>query len=238
MTEAENMAKIRGFKGFISDVGGPTANMYGTECPRMKSGTPCPEKRCLFPAPCPTLNGAHKRYTALLQDLSKLKGIKKVLVASGIRCDMAVADKKEGQRFIQALAQHHTGGQIKLAPEHTDDNILRLMGKSGIAPFTSFMEAFATESRKAGKQQFISCYFMAAHPGCDMSAMKRLRAFIKGKLHFRPQQVQIFTPTPSTWSTCMYTTGISPEGESIHIPRTHREKEAQKEEISPPKKIF
>lgn len=235
LEEARKMVSYPAFKGIISDVGGPTANMYGAECARMTSGQPCADKRCLFPKVCPTLNGAHKRYNALLDKLSRVKGIKKVLVASGIRCDMAVADRKEGAGFISRLACEHTGGQIKLAPEHTDEFVLRLMGKCPIDNFERFMEDFARESTKAAKKQFITCYFMAAHPGCNMSAMQRLKRFITGHLHFRPQQIQIFTPTPSTWSTCMYYTGLAPDGTPIYVARTEKEKAAQKEMLMPQK---
>jgi uncharacterized radical SAM protein YgiQ len=227
-SEASIINEAQRLKGTISDVGGATANMYGSECALMKRGTPCKDKSCLYPTPCPTLANSQKRYVELLAKLRGIAGIKKIFIASGIRCDMAIHDKNYGSKFIQDLAKHHTGGQIKLAPEHSDQSVLDYMGKSSMRYFEEFAERFMQISRQEGKKQFITCYFMAAHPGCTMNSMDRLKRYIKAHLGFTPEQVQIFTPTPSTWSTCMYYTGKDKEGKSVYVAKG-KERNEQKD---------
>jgi uncharacterized radical SAM protein YgiQ len=230
ISEARTIAAMRGFNGTITDVGGATANMYGAECPKMLKGAPCADNNCLFPVPCEFLNNSQKRYADILAILRKTDGIKKINVASGIRCDLALADKANGGRFISDLAKYHTGGQIKLAPEHIDPAVLRYMGKCSAAFSEKFAAKFMETSRREGKKQFVTYYFMAAHPGCTVNSMEKLKRYIREQLNFTPEQVQIFTPTPSTWSTCMYYTEKDKNGEPLFVPKG-KIKNAQKKLI-------
>ncbi len=231
--EAEAVSKLPGFKGIISDVGGPTANMYGSECVKMRKGEVCGDKRCLWPSVCPSLSGSQKNYVELLRRLREIKGIKKILISSGIRTDLALADRNNGPRFAVELAKYHTGGQIKLAPEHSENDVLRLMGKPSISSIEQFTTLFLQSSAKENKKQFISYYFMAAHPGCTAESMKKLRRYIESKFTFTPEQAQIFTPTPSTWSTCMYHTCRDYiNGTPVYTEKKLKEKNFQKELIS------
>ena len=219
LNEARKIAAMRGFNGTITDVGGATANMYGAECPKMQKGAPCADKNCTFPAPCEFLSNSQKRYADVLAALRKIKGVKKINVASGIRCDLALSDKTDGGRFISDLAKYHTGGQIKLAPEHVDPVVLRHMGKCSAAFSEKFAAKFLEISQREGKKQFVTHYFMAAHPGCTEKSMEKLKRYIKERLKFTPEQVQIFTPTPSTWSTCMYYTEKDKNGAPLFVPK-------------------
>lgn len=231
INEIERISKHPKFRGIISDVGGATANMYGAACKLMEKGEACKNRRCLFPSVCPSLKSPQKQYVALLEKLHKLKGIKKLHITSGIRTDLALADKECGRLFIKLLAARHTSGQIKLAPEHTDMKVLQAMGKCGSGSFIKFIDIFMKESEKAGKKQFTTCYFMAAHPGSTENSMHEVKKF-SDRLKYTPEQVQIFTPTPSTWSTCMYHTGKDVDGKTIYIPKSVKEKIRQKEIIT------
>ena len=227
--EAAVISKLPGFKGVISDVGGPTANMYGSACVKMQKGKICKEKRCLWPSVCPALSGSQENYTELLRHLRKIKGIKKIRVSSGIRADLALANRDNGARFIADLAKYHTGGQIKLAPEHSEEEVLRLMGKPHICHVERFAAIFSAFSAKENKKQFISYYFMAAHPGCTADSMKKLNKYIKTNVTFTPEQAQIFTPAPSTWSACMYYTCRDYiNGSQINVEKKLKGKTAQK----------
>lgn len=210
LNEAKEYTKMKNFKGNISDVGGPTANMYGFECvKKMKLGS-CDEKRCVAPTTCKTLRPTHKPQIDLLKKLRKLNGIKKVFVASGIRYDMVLDDKQYGDEYLKEVVQHHTSGQMKIAPEHSEDNVLELMGKPGKRYLTEFRDKFYQYSKEVGKNQFLTYYMIAAHPGCTESDMHKLKEFTSEKLAISPEQVQVFTPTPSTYSTLMYYTEIDP----------------------------
>lgn len=233
LEEAKKIAAHPKFTGIISDVGGATANMYGSECPAMANGKPCPTRKCLRPEICKNLDGSHKRYINLLKAVGKTNGVKKVLISSGIRFDLAVGDKISGLSFIRELAANHTGGQIKLAPEHSSQDVLNLMGKPGMGPFERFAQIFTEASKAAGKKQFITCYLMAAHPGCEMRHMKELKSYIKSHYTFRPEQIQIFTPTPSTWSTCMYYTELAQDGRTpVVSAKSQKDKTTQKNILS------
>ena len=240
LDEAKRLTRHPKFRGVITDVGGPTANMYGTGCarqggvtecglsspretilqvgkPALRSFPPphdarggCVGKRCLYPTPCVSLNPDHTPQVTLLRKLRELPGVRHVFVASGIRPDLVAADKKGGGRYIEELARHHVSGQLKLAPEHVTPFVLRLMGKPGTAPLLEFKEQFEAASRGAGKKQFLTYYFIAAHPGCTDDDMRELKRFATQRLRLVPEQVQVFTPTPSTWSTAMYYTGLDP----------------------------
>jgi uncharacterized radical SAM protein YgiQ len=232
--EAEAISKHKSFKGQLSDVGGATANMYGAECAKMKQGKPCADKRCLHPTVCPALQGSQQAYVKLLQRLRNMPNIKKIRIASGIRTDLAMADKQHGRQFVADLAKYHTGGQIKLAPEHANRAVLEAMGKGDGASLLPFVELFTAESRKAGLSQYVTCYFMSAHPACTMQAMNDISR-LSQQLGFAPEQVQTFTPTPSTWSSCMYHTGKHFQtAKPIYIANTAKEKMEQAASIAKP----
>ncbi len=218
INEAKEYAKMKNFKGNISDVGGPTANMYGFECAKKLKLGSCDDKRCVAPSTCKTLKPTHKPQIDLLKKIRKLDGIKKVFVASGIRYDMVLDDKQYGNEYLKEIVQHHTSGQLKIAPEHSEDKVLELMGKPGKRYLTEFRDKFYQYSKEVGKNQFLTYYMIAAHPGCTESDMHKLKEFTSSKLSISPEQVQVFTPTPSTYSTLMYYTEIDPfTGEKLFV---------------------
>ena len=205
--EAEKIASRPGFNGYIYDVGGPTANMYGIECARkLKSGA-CKDKKCLYPRPCMSLHIDHSRQIALLRRIKSVPGVKKVFVNSGIRYDMIMFDKAHGKEYLDELVVDHISGQMKVAPEHISQNVLSIMGKPGPNVLLDFKDLFDDLNREHNKKQFLTYYFMAAHPGCRQGDMIELSSFAREELHTNPEQIQIFTPTPSTVSTMMYYTG-------------------------------
>lgn len=227
--EAERLTSLPNFKGIIQDVGGPTANMYGFECAKkLKSGS-CPKKRCLYPEICNQLKVDHSQQFDLLNKLRQVKGVRKVFVASGIRYDMVLADRSHGLKYLKAVVRHHVSGQMKVAPEHTENNVLRLMGKPSKESTLRFKDIFEHLTAEAGLPQFLTYYLIAAHPGCSEDDMRRLRTFTSQKLNIHPEQVQIFTPTPSTYSSLMYYTGIDPfTGEKLFVEKESGRKERQK----------
>ncbi len=229
LREARKIAGLPGFKGYILDVGGPTANMYGFECKKKLEKGSCADKRCLFPKVCPTLKPNHSRQLELLKKIQKTDGIKKVFVASGLRYDLMFNDEKHGRPYLKQLVSHHVSGQMKVAPEHTQNHVLKLMGKPGIKSLLELKKVFDALSRSVSKRQFLTYYLIAAHPGCRLDDMRELKKFVKEKLRIRPEQVQIFTPTPSTYSTLMYYTGLDPfTGEKIFVEKTLKGIEKQK----------
>ncbi|HEY5158420.1 MAG TPA: YgiQ family radical SAM protein [Anaerolineales bacterium] len=230
LEEARQLVSHPEFKGYIQDMGGPTANMYGFECDKkLKSGA-CPAKRCLFPEICPLLEVDHRPQLELLRQVRKLPGIKKVFVASGIRYDMVLGDAVCGEAYLDEIVEHHVSGQLKVAPEHTENNVLDLMGKPGIESLLKFKDRFDRLSHTAGKPQFLTYYLIAAHPGCSAQDMVRLKHFTSEKLHVNPEQVQIFTPTPSTYASLMYYTELDPfTRRPIFVEKDPRRKEHQKD---------
>ncbi len=210
LEEAERIIAHPDFKGYIQDVGGPTANMYGFECDKKLKTGACPAKRCLSPNICPLLEVNHRPNLELLRQVRQLKGVKKVFVASGLRYDMILGDAVCGEAYLREIVEHHVSGQLKVAPEHTENNVLDLMGKPGPDSLLKFKDKFDHLSRAAGKPQFLTYYMIAAHPGCSAQDMLRLKRFASEKLHINPEQVQIFTPTPSTYSSLMYYTELDP----------------------------
>ncbi len=208
--EAQKITRMDNFKGYITDAGGATANMYAIECEKkIKSGA-CKDKRCLYPKACRSLEISHKKQIELLKKLGKIEGVKKVFVASGIRYDMVLSDEKYCEEYIDEIARHHVSGQLKLAPEHTVSAVVELMGKPSIDCLAAFRQKFETASKKAGKNQFLTYYLIAAHPGCTDKDMLNMKKFVSKELKINPEQVQIFTPTPSTYSSLMYYTEINP----------------------------
>ncbi len=229
LAEAKRLTAHPAFKGMIHDVGGPTANMYGFECEKKLKKGCCKDKRCLFPEICPTMPIDHGHQLSLLSELRTVKGVKKVVVSSGIRYDMILADRKNGLHWLGQLVKHHVSGQLKVAPEHCDDHVLACMGKPGTQSLLKFRELFNRLTRKEGLKQFLTYYIIAAHPGCRLQDMKGLRKFVLRELKLLPRQVQIFTPTPSTWSTLMYWTGKNPfTGKPCFVEKDGQARERQK----------
>ena len=230
--EAEVLTKHPLFKGRIDDVGGPTANMYGFECKKKETVGSCNDINCVMPDVCKQLPIDHGPQIELLRALRKVKGVKKVVVASGLRYDMILADRKSGVEYLKELVRYHVSGQMKIAPEHSEDKVLKLMQKPGTGTLLEFRELFYKFTKEAGLDQYLTYYLIAAHPGSTMDDMQRLRKFCQDKLKNLPEQVQQFTPTPSTYSTLTYWTGIDPfTGQSVFVERSVRGREAQKEVI-------
>ena len=218
------------FRGTVADVGGPTANMYAIDCARKQKEGACPGKDCLFPSLCPALNPDHSAQLALLKRLRSLPGVKHVFVASGIRPDLVAADHSHGCAYVDELAHHHVSGQLKLAPEHVVDHVLAAMGKPGVKSIMQFKEQFDVASRRHGKRQFLTYYFIAAHPGCTEGDMRALKRFAHMRLKLNPEQVQIFTPTPLTAATAMYYTGLDPKTEQpVFRAKSFRDRQRQKD---------
>jgi uncharacterized radical SAM protein YgiQ len=229
LMEAEVLSEHHGFKGVIKDVGGATANMYGIECPRKATHGACTDRHCLTPVVCKRLPVSHKRQIDLLRRLRRLPKVKHVFIGSGIRHDLVLKDKAFGAQYIEEIVRHHISGQLKIAPEHSQDNILRLMGKPGASILREFKRRFDQMNSALNKKQFLTCYFIAAHPGCTMEDMLRLRQFIHRILKFAPEQVQIFTPTPSTYATLMYYTETDPaDCRPLFVEKDNRKKKEQK----------
>jgi uncharacterized radical SAM protein YgiQ len=232
VNEAKNFLQDKRFKGNISDVGGPTANMYGFECAKKLKLGFCEDKRCVCPNTCKALKPTHKPQLDLLKEIRELDGIKKVFVASGIRYDMVLDDKKYGYEYLKNIVKYHTSGQMKIAPEHSEDKVLHHMGKPSKKSLVEFKNMFYKYNKESGKNQFLTYYMIAAHPGCTESDMKNLKTFASTKLEISPEQVQVFTPTPSTYSSLMYYTEIDPfTGKKIFVEKDIRKKEKQKEII-------
>jgi uncharacterized radical SAM protein YgiQ len=229
LEEAKRITARKDFKGYIVDVGGATANMYGFDCARKDTKGTCPDKRCLTPQICASLKVDHARQIRLLKKLRKIPGVKKVFVASGIRHDLALADKKSGTAYLGELCRHHISGQLKIAPEHVSAVVLKLMGKPQTQALIKFKTLFDKLNTETGKKQFLTYYFIAAHPGCAEENMRELKSFTGRELKINPEQVQIFTPLPSTYSALMYWTGIDPfTGKKIFVEKETPKKERQK----------
>ncbi len=229
VAEAEYLTQDPDFKGYIQDVGGPTANMYGFECEKKQQHGICEHKRCLYPAICPQLPVDHQHQRTLLKRLQSLEGVKKVFVASGIRYDLVFADVAHGRAYLEQIVAQHTSGQMKVAPEHSERHVLKRMGKPGPDLLLKFKDLFYQMTKAAGKQQFLTYYLIAAHPGCSERDMQKLRTFAIQELHVIPEQVQIFTPTPSTYASLMYYTETDPfTGEKLFVEKDMTKKRRQK----------
>lgn len=229
LNEAERLTRLPEFKGYILDVGGLTANMYGFECGiKLRDGA-CQDKRCIYPQVCPAMRVNHARQTELLRKLRRIPGIKKIFVGSGLRYDLILADKPHGKKYLKEIAEHHVSGQLKVAPEHSQPKVLETMGKPGTDALLEFKQEFDQFSLEAGKKQFLTYYLIAAHPGCTDQDMRELKKFASDKLHIAPEQVQIFTPLPSTYSALMYHTGLDPFTlEPLFVEKEIGRKEKQK----------
>ncbi len=233
LAEAEKLTRHPQFKGYIQDVGGPTANMYGFECEKKLEKGVCTHRRCLYPQVCAQMRIDHRPQIEILRKLRRLPGVKKVFVASGIRYDMLGCDRQHGQDYLREIVQHHVSGQLKIAPEHTEERVLEKMGKPGAEALLHFKEKFDALSSEAHKPQFLTYYLIAAHPGCTEQDMARLKRFSSQKLQVNPEQVQIFTPSPSTYSSLMYYTEQDPfTRQPLFVEKDPRRKEQQKEIIT------
>lgn len=226
LKEAEKMTEDPAFKGYIHDVGGPTADFRQPSCQKQLTKGVCQNRQCLFPTPCKNLTADHSDYVALLGKLRKLPGVKKVFIRSGVRFDYVMADKNPA--FLQELVRHHISGQLRVAPEHVSDQVLYYMGKPSHKVYQEFLKAYERENRKTGQKQYAVPYFMSSHPGCTMKEAVKLAEYVRD-LGFTPEQVQDFYPTPSTLSTCMYYTGIHPlTKEKVYVPKNPHEKAIQR----------
>ena len=229
LAEAAAITQHSQFKGIIRDLGGPTANMYQIECKKKLSSGACLDKRCIFPEICPVLKIDHTPQVELLKKIKNIPGIRKVFVGSGLRYDMVIADKVCGIPDITEVINHHVSGQMKIAPEHIDPYVLRLMGKPSLQSLDEFRQQFGKINKKAGKEQFLTYYLIAAYPGCSDAEMLRLRRYATQTLKVTPEQVQVFTPTPSTYASVMYYTETDPAtGKKIFVEKNLTRKAHQK----------
>ena len=229
LAEARALTELPDFKGYIFDVGGPTANMYGYKCGRKLKKGACADKRCIYPQVCPALKPDHQQQIELLRQLRRIPGIKKVFIGSGLCYDLILADQKHGRAYLKELTGHHVSGQLKVAPEHSQEGVLARMGKPGHASLLEFKRQFDELSEEAGLRQYLTYYLIAAHPGCTDADMRALKAFTSRELHISPEQVQIFTPLPSTYSELMYYTESDPfTGEKLFVEKDMGKKEKQK----------
>ncbi len=229
LNEARQLTKNKAFRGIIYDLSGPTANMYGFDCKIKSQKGACANRSCIYPEVCPSLKLTHQPHLELLRELRELPGVRKVFVGSGIRYDMVMADKQHGSEYLHELAGHHVSGQLKLAPEHSEPEVLAHMRKPHTHALLDFKEAFERESKEQGLDQYLSYYIIAAHPGCTKEHMIDLQNFAAAELGILPEQVQIFTPTPSTYSSLMYFTETDPfTGEKIFVEKSETGKMQQK----------
>lgn len=226
LREAKSFLSNPNFKGYISDVGGPTANFRRPSCERQKEHGLCKGRKCLAPRPCPQLVADHSDYLHLLRSLRKIKGIKKVFIRSGIRYDYMLKDPDDA--FFKELVRYHISGQLRVAPEHCSNEVLDQMGKPHIEAYRRFQKMYEEETKRFGKEQYLVPYLMSSHPGSTLSDAIALAKFLK-ETHVHPDQVQDFYPTPGTVSTCIYHTGINPmTGETVYVPKTPDEKVMQR----------
>jgi len=248
LNEVKDFTKNPKFKGTISDVGGATANMYGYECAKKLDKGVCDDRRCtgfrMFQPNnrkeswndykiCPVLKPNHQRNIQLLKDIRQVPGVKKVFVNSGIRYDLIEQDKQHGEEYLKEIVTHHVSGQMKIAPEHSETKILKLMGKPSKDVLKDFKRSFETLNAKSGKKQFLTYYMIAAHPGCTEKDMKDLKDFANQDLKLNPEQIQIFTPTPSTYSTLMYYTELDPFTlKPIYVEKDPMKKQKQKDIVT------
>ncbi len=226
LAEAEKMTREKDFKGYIHDVGGPTADFRHPSCEEQLKRGVCKNRQCLFPKPCRNLDTDHQDYIELLRKLKNLPGVKKVFIRSGIRFDYVLADSDDA--FLRELCEHHVSGQLKVAPEHVSDQVLRKMGKPESGVYKKFVEKYMEMNQKLQKDQYLVPYLMSSHPGSSLKEAVELAEYVRD-LGYMPEQVQDFYPTPSTLSTCMYYTGVDPRDmTSVYVPKSPHEKAMQR----------
>ncbi len=227
LAEAQKLSHLPNFKGYIHDVGGPTANFRQASCKKQLTEGVCKNRKCLYPSPCKQLIADHSDYLNLLRKLRQIPFVKKVFVRSGIRFDYILHDKN-GDEFLKELCEHHISGQLKVAPEHICDEVLSVMGKPSNGVYEKFAKRYEEINKKLGKKQFLVPYLMSSHPGSTMQSAKKLAAYLREKRK-TPQQVQDFYPTPGTASTCMYYTGLNPYTKKpVYVAKSMNEKAAQR----------
>ena len=226
VNEAKIITEYDDFKGYIHDIGGPTANFYDVACEKQVTKGVCLHKQCLEDKPCPLLKVTHNNYLEILREVRKLDKVKKVFVRSGIRYDYLLYDKDES--FFNELVKHHISGQLKVAPEHVSDTVLEKMNKPKRELYDKFVKRYYELNKKHDKNQFLVPYLMSSHPGSTLKDAIELALYIKG-LGYYPEQVQDFYPTPGTLSTCMYYTELDPRTmEPIYVPKTKEDKAMQR----------
>ena len=226
LEEAEKITKLDGFKGYIHDVGGPTANFRYPSCDKQKKYGMCKNRHCLAPDMCKNVNCDHTEYVEMLSKIEQIPGVKKVFVRSGIRFDYMLAEKNN--KFFKKLVADHVSGQLKVAPEHCSDNVLKYMGKPPFRVYEEFSKKFYEITKKIGKEQYLVPYLMSSHPGSTLNDAVELALYLK-KNKLNPEQVQDFYPTPGTMATCMFHTGIDPmTGEKVYVPKSYDEKKEQR----------
>ena len=224
--EAKMMTQDKDFKGYIHDVGGPTANFRAPSCQKQLTKGVCPNKQCLFPKPCKNLHADHRDYIKLLRELRKIDGVKKVFIRSGIRFDYVLADPDD--TFLRELCEYHVSGQLKVAPEHVSDPVLQKMGKPEYSVYQKFVEKYNQMNKKLRKDQYLVPYLMSSHPGSTLKEAVNLAEHLRD-FGYMPEQVQDFYPTPSTLSTCMYYTGVDPRNmQPVYVPKNPHEKAMQR----------
>jgi uncharacterized radical SAM protein YgiQ len=226
ISEAKALIEDPEFKGYIHDVGGPTANFRQAACDKQLKEGVCTNRQCMFPVPCKKLKVDHRDYVSLLRRLRSLSGVKKVFVRSGLRYDYIMADRSD--EFLRELCEHHISGQLKVAPEHVSDKVLKYMGKPGRDVYDRFVERYFRVNKKAGKKQYLVPYLMSSHPGSDLKAAVELAEYVRD-MGYNPEQIQDFYPTPGTLSTCMYYTELDPRTmKPVYVPKTFEEKAMQR----------
>ena len=222
LKEAEGFLADPDFKGYIHDVGGPTADFRHPACQKQLEKGVCTHRQCLFPKPCPNLDSSHEDYLKLLRKLRQLPGVKKVFIRSGIRFDYVLAEGKDD--FLKELCAHHVSGQLKVAPEHICDSVLNVMGKPDNRVYENFVHRYREMNKKLGKKQYLVPYLMSSHPGSGLKEAIALAEYIRD-LGYMPEQVQDYYPTPGTISTCMYYTGLDPRTmEKVYVPKSAGER--------------
>jgi len=225
--EAKILTKMPDFKGIIHDLGGPTANFRRPACKKQKEKGACAQKECLYPEACPNLEVNHSEYFDLLRTIRSLPNVRKVFVRSGVRYDYLLLDK-HADKYLEELCEHHVSGQLKVAPEHVSARVTAAMKKSGRKVFDQFRKKYEAANQKLGKKQYLVPYFMASHPGCGLKEAVELAEYIRD-LRYNPEQVQDFTPTPGSLSTCIYYTGINPfTKEKVYVPKSEEERQMQR----------
>ncbi|MEI6437418.1 MAG: YgiQ family radical SAM protein [Candidatus Omnitrophota bacterium] len=231
LNEVRRIAKDPAFKGTITDVGGPTANLYAASCKNWDKGGPCRDKHCIMPSKCPSLKTGYDQALSLYRDIRKVPGVKHVFIGSGLRYDLLV--EPEAEEYFKELVEHHVSGQMKVAPEHTDDKVLALMNKPPHATYEKFVRKFEDINAGLKKRQYLANYFITAHPGCDLNEAHACATTLQ-KRGMHPEQVQDFIPLPMTTSGCMYHTGMHPfTGEKVYVPKGLPEREMQRALLQP-----
>ena len=226
VNEAEALTKLPGFKGYIHDVGGPTANFRKPACKKQCTLGACKDRQCLFPEPCARVEPDHAELIAILRRIRALPKVKKVFIRSGLRYDYLLLDRDKA--FLRELCQHHVSGQLKVAPEHISQRVLALMGKPGREVYEAFVRRYEAVNRELGKEQYLVPYLMSSHPGSDLAAAVELAEYLRDAGQ-QPEQVQDFYPTPGTLSTCMFYTGLDPRTmKPVYVPKDPREKAMQR----------